>query len=256
MQLIRHLVDWFRRRRARRTSYNGWMQLRFFSSDDDCRELGDDEVHVWSAPLDRSVDESLLTDAERERAGRFKMERIRKQFIAARAQLRLVLAGYLKLAPQEIRLATEPGGKPVLDSSHTDDLHFNLSHSETLAVYAITRRGRVGVDVERWRAIPNADDLVQRFFTPRDRELYLQLPDNERQAAFFRAWTRKEAVLKALGRGVQVLDRCEVTFHPDEPERVLWVEDDQDASGKWFLKSWRPDGEYVGAVAVEVGTKQ
>lgn len=230
------------------------MQTEFLRIDDTAPALGPDDLHVWAAPLDRFVAPGVLTAEERERAGKFKMERVRRQFIAARAQLRILLGRYLCLAPADVRLSTEASGKPVLAPSHGSGLHFNVSHSESLAVYAVTPRGPVGVDVERRRLIPDAEALVRRFFTPRECDQFLGLPEGERQSAFFRAWTRKEAVLKAVGRGVQALDQYEVTFCPGEAEAVLRVGDDAASSALWLLKSWEPTPDYLAAVAVDLSS--
>jgi 4'-phosphopantetheinyl transferase len=164
-----------------------------------------------------------------------------------------VLSRYLGITPIDVRLQYETTGKPALDPSHQSELHFNVSHSETLAVYAVTRVGRVGIDVERRRDIPNAESLVERFFTQRERDFFQTIPINDRLAAFFRAWTRKEAVLKAVGQGVQALDQCDVTFGPNEPEAVLRMGDDCDCQSKWLLRSWEPESGYSAAVAVELG---
>lgn len=230
------------------------MRIAFTHIDDGPRHLAPGEVHVWSAPLDRLCDSALLIEIERERASRFKMERIRNQFIAARVQLRVVLGRYLDLAPAEVPIVYEINGKPVLGPAADRDLHFNISHSETLAVMAATRSGRIGVDVERRRPIPNSESLVERFFTRRERDLYMALPECERMDAFFRAWTRKEAVLKAIGSGVQALDQCDVTFLAGEVEKVLRLGDDCDARAKWLMKSWQPEAGYDAAVAVEMTT--
>jgi len=211
----------------------------------------DDEIHLWVVSLD-STDDSCLTPDELDRAGRFKMERIRRQFIASRCQLRQILGRYLPMPPREIPIHREPSGKPYLDPALGSPLHFNVTHSEMLGLYAVTRRGRIGVDIERWREIPNAHSLIERFFTQRERDLFQSLPESERQAAFFRIWTRKEAALKAIGRGVQSLDQCDVTFCPGEPEQVLRMGDDHAAAGKWFLRSWHPTEDFVAAVAVEL----
>jgi 4'-phosphopantetheinyl transferase len=229
------------------------MRLVFPHIDEGPRALGDDELHVWSAPLDRPCDLGPLTEEELARGGRFKMERVRRQFLVARANLRWVLAGYLGVPAGDVRFAYEPSGKPVLHPLHASRLHFNVSHSEGLALYAVTLRGRVGVDVELWRTIPDAQAVVERFFTPGEGVQFLALPEAERQSAFLRAWTRKEAVLKAIGRGVQSLDECEVTFVPGEAEAVLRLGDDGACSAKWFLKSWLPTPDYVAAVATELG---
>jgi 4'-phosphopantetheinyl transferase len=228
------------------------MRIRFAHIDDGPRRLEPDEVHIWSAPLDRTCDPALLIESERERAARFKMERIRNQFIAARAQLRIILSRYVETSPCEVPIVYERNGKPILSSPADCGLHFNVSHSESLAVFAVTRSGRVGIDVERRRPIPNIEALVERFFTRRERDTFFALAERERLDAFLRAWTRKEAVLKAIGSGVQALDQCEVTFCAGEDERVLRVGDDMDAGAKWLLRSWQPAAEYDAALAVEL----
>ncbi len=230
------------------------MRIVFTHIDEGPRPLLSDEAHVWSAPLNRNCDAALLIECERERASRFKMERIRNQFIAARAQLRIVLGRYLGSAPADVPITYEPSGKPILKANGAASLHFNVSHSETLAVFAVTRRGRIGVDIECHKSIPNAELLVERFFSQHDCDRFKQLPEHERLNAFFRAWTRKEAVLKAIGLGVQRLDQCDVTFRTGEPEAVLRVGADTNAAAKWFLRSWQPETGYDGAVAVELSS--
>jgi 4'-phosphopantetheinyl transferase len=112
-------------------------------------------------------------------------------------------------------------------------------------------RTRVGVDVERERPIPDAEGLVCRFFSLREIAEFQGIPTQSRQAAFLRAWTRKEAVLKAIGRGVQSLDYCEVSFADGEPAAVLSIEGDVDARDRWELITWEPAAGYLAAVAVE-----
>jgi len=219
--------------------------------DQACVPAGD-EVHLWSAALDRACDEALLTDCERARSARYKIEHVRRQFIGARAQLRIILGRYLGLEPRAVGLTHEQSGKPILDPTTGSDLKFNVSHSESLAVYAVTRHGRIGVDVEQPRFIPNLEGLVERFFSERERQAFFALPEGDRPAAFFCAWTRKEAVLKAVGLGVQAVDQCDVTFCPGEPAAVLQLGDDAETAGKWFLRSWSPRHDYVAAVAVEL----
>jgi 4'-phosphopantetheinyl transferase len=227
------------------------MRLRFLTSDDLFPALGRGEVHLWALPHS-DLHFELLTPDERAKADRYKRERTRAQFIASRGRLRLLLGKYLGIAPPDAPLVRSISGKPSLDPSFESDLNFNVSHSDSLGVFAFARGQRVGVDVERLRAIPNKEDLVARFFTAREKRQFEQLAEPEREPAFFRLWTRKEAALKAIGRGVQSLDQCEVTFLPGDEERVLRIEDDGDAAGKWFLKNWNPEPGYLAAVAVEL----
>lgn len=207
------------------------------------------ETHVYVESLTDVVSfEELLTDSERARAERFRLQRIRDQFMAARGRLRLLLGHCLNLEPQRVPLLYADSGKPFLPEEH--GLHFNVSHTEGLALFALSG-SRVGIDVERDRIIPDASDLVRRFFAKRECEEFMRLPPEARNAAFLRAWTRKEAVLKAMGRGVQSLDYCEVSFAESEMPCVRCLDGDASAGERWHLHAWQPQERYHAVVAVE-----
>ncbi len=228
------------------------MRVVYLNSNDQYQPLLYDEVHVWSIVLNELPRTSYLTSVELERSQRFKLERIRLQFIATRSRLRVLLGHYLQMDPMHVPLIYETSGKPNIDPQINSDIHFNVSHSEFLATIAVTRRGRVGIDVEFRRSIPNLDSLVDRFFCPRERDFFRTVPEHDREDAFFRAWTRKEAVLKAVGQGVQSLDLCDVSFGIQEPVMVLRFGCNEAASDQWFLHGWRPGPKYDAALAIEM----
>jgi 4'-phosphopantetheinyl transferase len=207
------------------------------------------DTHVYVAALGHARPFAhFLTDDERARAERFRLGRVRDQFIAARGNLRALLGRYLGVEPRAVPVLYAEGGKPHLPDGYP--LHFNVSHTDGLAVFAVGH-SRVGVDVERVRAIPDADGLVTRFFTRRECAEFHALPPAERPGAFLRAWTRKEAVLKAIGRGVQSLDVCDVSFADGGPPILRELEGDSRASTKWELFTWEPAAGYMAAGAVE-----
>lgn len=208
-----------------------------------------DLVHVYSARSSGRVDDLRrhLTEPELARADRLRVARIRDQFIQARGSLRVLLSRYLRCEPIEVPIILADGGKPFIPPEHR--LHFNLSHTHGLALFAIAGKP-IGVDVEQNRVVPDAMGLVQRFFSPREHEQFCQLDAAEIPAAFLRAWTRKEAVLKALGRGVQSLDCCEVTFRSDEPPEVVSLDGDESVRGRWLLHTWEPESGFQAALAI------
>ncbi len=211
--------------------------------------LGDAETHVYVAPLcDAGPFQPFLTADEQNRASRFRLARIRDQFVAARGQLRSLLGLYLGIPPSMVPVHYADGGKPQLPPEFP--LHFNVSHTDGLAVFALGHT-RVGVDVERDRPIPDAAGLVSRFFSKRECVEFQAIPQPLQQVAFLRAWTRKEAVLKALGRGVQSLDCCEVTFVDGEAPALRCMDGDARAAEKWELIAWEPVAGYLAAVAIE-----
>ena len=215
-------------------------------------------IHVWRASLDppvRYVERLMcvLSDAEHVRAGQFYFERDRKRFITGRALLRIILGRYLAMSPDRLQLDYGVAGKPALSASQArQGIEFSVSHSHGLILYAVTYNGRIGIDVERVRPIPNTDHIAERIFSLREYAVFRALPLEQRQAAFFCAWTRKEAYLKACGAGLsRELDRIDVSLAPFEPARRVCVHGDPQAPSHWSLQELAPAPGYVAAVASE-----
>ncbi|MFM8274962.1 MAG: 4'-phosphopantetheinyl transferase family protein, partial [Gemmata sp.] len=117
-------------------------------------------------------------------------------------------------------------------------------------VLALARR-RVGVDVERVRYLADADGLVARYFSPAEGAAYRALPECNRQAAFFRGWTNKEAVIKAAGATVACLAEFDVELNPERPPQVNAVRDPLLGGDGWALVEWTDQGDAAVAVAIE-----
>lgn len=222
--------------------------------------LAGSEIHVWAAPLSvgRNILEgyaATLSPDEKARAERFRFEKHRDRFIAGRGMVREILGRYLQSQPAALRFDYLMNGKPALAGKFASGgIHFNLSHSEDLALVAVTRIGIVGVDVECVREIKEVDDLVARFFSRRENELFQKVPSPEKPVAFFNLWTRKEALLKATGEGItRSLSLVEVSFLPGEPARLLAVSGDTAKAAQWSLRELQPAQEFVGAVAIQAG---
>lgn len=161
------------------------------------------EVLVWTFDLD-AIDAveiaQVLSNAERDRASRFRFEIHRDRFIAARGALRYALGAVLEVAPKSLEFAYGEHGKPELKPS--SEVHFNLSHSDQRAIVAVTREAAVGVDVERNNPERGRAEIARRFFAEREIVELNALTGEAYTRAFFHCWTRKEAVLKAVGTGI------------------------------------------------------
>jgi 4'-phosphopantetheinyl transferase len=219
--------------------------------------LGASDVHVWAGhltlqlePLNRLA--AILSEEEQLRATRFHFELHRNRFTAARGILRLLLSTYLDCAPDELQFEYGANGKPALIGRFAgSSLFFNLAHSENLALIAVTRLGQIGVDVEQIRPVVDADELVARFFSPRENTQFQQLSADEKKIAFFNLWTRKEAWLKATGEGIaHSLNRVEVTFMPGEPARLLALPNCSEPGERWHIRELSPAPGFVGALAL------
>jgi len=188
----------------------------------------------WVDTAVEPVGIGTLDPGERARAARFRFERDRRRFVARRLFLRGILAEHLGVEPAGIRYRTTGNGKPELADAA---LAFSTSHADDLAIVAVVAGGEVGVDIERMRPMRDALDIAGRFFTAREVE-HLQSRDGAgRSAAFLRLWTRKEAYVKLLGRGLSMplddfevlgldgIDRVELDGTADRPAASLWSVD-------------------------------
>ncbi len=156
------------------------------------------EIHLWRLDLDLAeADPASLSEAERARAAKLRTPELAHRFVAGRAFLRRTLAAYLDCAPEAVRFAYNPYGRPGLAAAPFD---FNLSHSGALALLAVAQ-GTVGVDVEH--PDPDADlrEIGRQVMSPAELAAFEALAASEREPAFYALWTAKEAVIKALGTG-------------------------------------------------------
>jgi 4'-phosphopantetheinyl transferase len=143
---------------------------------------------------------SWLSAPERERAEAFRADLDRSRFVRRTAFLRGLLGELLDLDPPALRFEVGGHGKPRLDPAQAAGLRFNLSHRSGEVLVAVSAR-EVGIDVEEIRELDDLERIAARVLHPTELAAYRGLSTEERLPAFFRAWTRKEAALKALGTG-------------------------------------------------------
>jgi 4'-phosphopantetheinyl transferase len=220
--------------------------------------LADNEIHVWRAPLELSLSQvqelrGILTDDELNRANRFSFEIDRRRFIAARGTLRSILSRYITIYPGHLRFHYNQYGKPFLAPEFSADLlNFNLSHSGSMALYAITHNMEIGVDVERVRFGFEYEEIAERFFSANEVAILRTISTEKRLEAFYNCWTSKEAYIKAQGKGLSLpLDSFDVSFAPWEPSTLLITKDESQESSHWTLLDLKPGPGYVGALAVK-----
>jgi len=214
-------------------------------------QLASDEVHSWCASLDVPPETSArlyttLTPDERTRSARFHFERDQQRFIVARGVLRDLLGRYLQIQPSQITFVYNAFGKPDLGPEFGSRLKFNLSHSNGLTLIAIATASNIGVDLEYIRAHSDYADIVQRFFSAAEVDYLSALPRHLYAKAFFSCWTKKEAYLKACGKGLAIpLNSFSVplTTDPAYSPVALCV--------GWSLYTLRPAPGYAGALAIE-----
>lgn len=232
----------------------------------DVPPLEERTVHLWYADLDpgeAAVERlrPLLAADEAERAARFRFDLHRRRYWVRRGQLRRLLAAYLGRPAEVLAFAYGDHEKPQVASEMElpaeRRLEFNLSDSEDLAIYGVARGMEIGVDVEVLREMPDALGISESFFSAPERDKLRSVPEALVAEAFFNCWTRKEAYLKAIGKGLaEPLDSFVVTLGPGEPSRFLDFVKVPGEVGKWSLFHLRPTPESIAAVALrDVGWK-
>jgi 4'-phosphopantetheinyl transferase len=119
-------------------------------------------------------------------------------------------------------------------------------------VYAFTRLGEIGVDLELIKPEFAGDDIARRFFSRAEVDIFDRLPEDARAVAFFNCWTRKEAFIKAKGMGLSLpLDQFDVSLAPDQEASLLRTRWDESEAARWSLRALEIGADFVGAVALE-----
>ncbi|MEG5137480.1 MULTISPECIES: 4'-phosphopantetheinyl transferase family protein [unclassified Microcoleus] len=215
------------------------------------------EIHVWRVSLAQTesglqtLAQTLSTD-EQTKAERFHFPKGRSQFIVSRGALRAILSRYLHINPSHLRFEYNPYGKPSLIIAQSGNtLRFNLSHSRRMALIALTKNRDIGVDIEGINPNFPCLDIAERFFSPLENSVLRSLPEHLQPTAFFTCWTRKEAYIKAVGKGLSIpLNQFDVTLAPGEPAALLNIEQNPEEASRWSLIELIPSSDMVGAVAV------
>ena len=200
--------------------------------------LGGATADLWLFPLDlddsrRDALKALLSEEERQRAAAFAFPRLHDRYVASHGQMRHILSAYTGRRAQDLSIRATAEGKPFLHPEAAPA--FNLSHSDGLGLLALTRDTPVGVDIERVRTSADLISIAEGSFAPAEVAALAALPAAQRTEAFFACWTRKEAIVKADGRGLGVdLAAFSVSLDPADPPRVTF-------DPEVFKESFRPD---------------
>lgn len=187
------------------------------------RQLGAD-VHLWRLPYARAM---------------------------GRAPMLALLSAYLDESADALELRNDEHGKPhlfVRGGEHCD-LQFNWSHSGTFALVALARSVTPGVDIEQPREGVKVIEIAQRFFAPDEVQDLVDCEEAERHALFLRLWCAKEAVLKALGRGLAFgLDRIAFEWEGKRWQPARFAAEAGDPAD-WQVQAFAPAPGWAGALA-------
>jgi 4'-phosphopantetheinyl transferase len=172
--------------------------------------LGEGEVSVWKLdPNDLTLDmdrfKELLSVTERLRLERYADPAARREFVICRGVLHMLLSFLSGGDMTAVEIHEDRNGKPHMDTDgHTHPLEFNIAHTRGLCLIACSREMEMGVDVERIQALPELEDMACKYLAPLEMAQWRETALSQRTDLFYRFWSAKEALLKALGSGLRI----------------------------------------------------
>ena len=218
------------------------------------------EIHLWLADYDEISDEQLhaayrelLNEAEKAQEPRFYFARDRRRYLVTRALVRTVLSRYVSgVDPRDWVFSTNAYGRPEIVNAQAGDLSFNISHTHSLIVLAVSRGRALGVDVENFRARQVSLDIADRYFAPQEVTALGAVPADEQQDRFFEYWTFKESYIKARGMGLSLpLDKFSFQYPDDRAVEISIDAELADDAARWQFWQFRPRPEYMVAICAE-----
>lgn len=194
----------------------------------------------------------MLSEDERERFRHLSSDVKRHHSLIVRSVLRLVLARYLPIRPEDFVFASSPDKKPALAGAGAESgLRYNLSHSHGLLLCGITAGAEIGVDIEKMRPGYTFDKIARRHFSPGEYTFFRNASTSEKIETFFTVWTRKEAFLKALGTGLHTPLNAFDVAAPGEPVEFLTDVPGVDITKRWYVSDLAAVPGYRAAVCTD-----
>ncbi|WP_299102867.1 4'-phosphopantetheinyl transferase superfamily protein [uncultured Winogradskyella sp.] len=212
-------------------------------------------VHIWS--FDFNIEDEavkkyfhLLSQDEQARANKFKFDKDRRCYVVSKGVLRTLSGKYLNRNAQDIMFSYGEFGKPKFEQN--TDLNFNVSHSGDLATIGFVTNHTIGIDIEKIKNDFDTFEIASNFFSKKEIADLQLISKPEQYIAFYRCWTRKEALIKAIGSGLSFpLDSFSVTLDHDfiaEMQETHW---DKSEKKEWNFHTFKPRAEYIAAVIVK-----
>jgi len=220
--------------------------------------LSSQSIHIWTVNVDFENSEKIryysqfLSPDELKKANNFRFNKDRYCAITARYVLRMLSSKYLNIDIKDIEFSYGDKGKPKYNFETS--LQFNISHSEAMILLGFVHNNDLGVDIEFIK--PNFDpiEIAEHFFSLQEIEELKQREKSDLDNAFFRCWTRKEALIKATGDGLSFpLHKFSVSMDRDDKAEILnmsWNEDPK----SWMMYSFKPKQDYIAAITLKSPT--
>jgi 4'-phosphopantetheinyl transferase len=219
--------------------------------------LENDQFHIWSVRYsDLSADCSCVSDflskTEHEVSSRFLNPDDTRKYILRHGMVRYILGSYTGIEPELLPLVTGMNGKPGLDpKSDFHQLSFSLSHTDQAVSMVVIKKYRIGIDITKPDPLYPYDEISGYLFTSLEKKVLRETEPVQRCQIFFQIWALKEAIVKATGDGIRLMNTTDVTpviaVSSNASLHRLTI---SEKPMNFFMYRFRPDAEHIGAVAV------
>ncbi|MDP4207807.1 MAG: 4'-phosphopantetheinyl transferase superfamily protein [Bacteroidota bacterium] len=168
-------------------------------------DIVDNQVHIWKIDMTSEAEDfsgarELLSEDEHKRADKYKFQHHQNHFVRRRYLLRNILSKYCHCKPDEIKFKYNTFGKPFIDMPGLDSIFFSTSFSADLLLVCVASKTPPGIDIEKKQKLTDIGLVAFDNFSRL--ELYEFRESTDKETAFFKIWTRKEAFVKAIGEGL------------------------------------------------------
>ncbi len=221
-------------------------------------KLEKDRIDVWCVSLDVNEEcfdsfQQILSEDEHTKAQRMRIEKPRKNYVAARGILRFILSAYAGKKPELITFQYGENGKPGLNEKFNGkEITFNMSHSHGLALCCVALERSIGADIEKIREDISIIDIARRFFSDHEYKELISLPAALQRQGFFCCWTRKEAYLKATGQGITFpLSDFDVSLTPGAPAELIKHRTKPEQTSMWSIVDLDVAPDFAAALVAE-----
>ena len=214
--------------------------------------LEERDVHLWvinriAYRVRNTYSEYFLSEDEQNRAQRFRFSRDRDLFVMGRYITRILLAHYAGSTPDKVNIMPDAFGKPSSDLR----LCFNISHSHDQLLLGFSD-SPIGVDIERRDSLADIESLGESHFSEIEFQMLMNVAKDKRCDKFFEIWTKKEALIKGIGKGLSIsLQDFNVMGWNG---KVQWGLPAMQQYGDWYIRELEAKPEYKSAFATQNAT--
>lgn len=225
-----------------------------FDATGDRPALGLSDIHIWLFSLDQAAHIDCLSPRERDAAAALRFATDRRRYVAGHTARRRILARYCEECAEALRFTVATNGRPSLASRK---VNCNYSRSEGWGVLAVSRAAVLGVDIEAIRAHDDLSAVARQNFSIAEQRALATLSGADRIAGFYDCWTRKEAVVKAMGDGLSApLSAFDITLTSDAAPAIVRAEGPCAQARDWSLRAFSPREGFTGAVVSDIAAPE